>query len=53
MVLIDDVEVSTETMNKLDPQRIEAITVLKDPSATAKYGKKGKYGVILITTKKK
>lgn len=53
MVLIDDVEVSTETMNKLDPQRIEAVTVLKDVSATAKYGKKGKYGVILITTKKK
>ena len=53
MVLIDDVEVSTETMNKLDPQRIESVTVLKDVSATAKYGKKGKYGVILITTKKK
>ncbi len=53
MVLIDDVEVSTETMNKLDPQRIESVTVLKDVSATAKYGKKGKYGVILITTRKK
>lgn len=53
MVLIDDVEVSTETMNKLDPQCIESVTVLKDVSATAKYGKKGKYGVILITTKKK
>lgn len=53
MVLIDETEVSTETMNKLDPQQIESITVLKDMSATAKYGKKGKNGVILITTKKK
>ena len=53
MVMIDDTEVSTETMNKLDPQRIESITVLKDASATAKYGKKGKNGVILITTRKK
>lgn len=53
LVLIDETEVSTETMNKLDPQQIESITVLKDMSATAKYGKKGKNGVILITTKKK
>ena len=53
MVLIDETEVSTETMNKLDPQQIESITVLKDMSATAKYGEKGKNGVILITTKKK
>ena len=53
MVLIDDVEVSTETMNKLDPQQIESITVLKDASATAKFGEKGKNGVILISTKKK
>ncbi|MBM6781478.1 M56 family metallopeptidase [Bacteroides mediterraneensis] len=53
LVLIDETEVSTETMNKLDPQQIESITVLKDASATAKYGEKGKNGVILITTKKK
>ena len=53
MVLIDQTEASTETMNKLDPQCIESITVLKDVSATAKYGEKGKNGVILITTKKK
>ncbi len=53
LVLIDQTEASTETMNKLDPQQIESITVLKDVSATAKYGEKGKNGVILITTKKK
>ena len=53
MVMIDDTEVSTETMKKLDPENIESITVLKDVSATAKYGQKGKNGVILITTRKK
>lgn len=53
MVLIDKTEASTETMNKLDPQCIESITVLKDTDATAIYGEKGKNGVILITTKKK
>lgn len=53
LVLIDETEVSTETMNKLDPKQIESITVLKDVSATAKYGEKGKNGVILITTQKK
>ena len=53
MVLIDQTEASTETMNKLDPQCIESISVLKDASATDIYGEKGKNGVILITTKKK
>src|SRR4029079_552015 len=37
----------------LDPNTIESITVLKDQSATALYGEKGKTGVIQITTKKK
>ena len=53
MVMIDDTEVSTETMKKLDPENIESFFVLKDVSATAKYGQKGKNGVILITTRKK
>lgn len=53
LVILDDTEVSNETMKKLDPENIESITVLKDVSATAKYGQKGKYGVILITTRKK
>ena len=53
LVILDETEVSTETMEKLNPENIESITVLKDVSATAKYGQKGKYGVILITTRKK
>lgn len=37
---------------RLDPSRIESITVLKDSAAKAIYGPKGRNGVVLITTKK-
>ncbi|TYR38255.1 TonB-dependent receptor plug domain-containing protein [Sphingobacterium phlebotomi] len=39
------------TIDKLNPDQIESIDVLKDESAVAKYGDKGKNGVIMITTK--
>lgn len=40
-----------ENINKIDPNNIESITVLKDASAQTLYGSKGKDGVILVTTK--
>ena len=39
-------------MEKIDPNTIERINVLKEKSAIAKYGKKGENGVILIYLKK-
>ncbi|MES2425326.1 MAG: SusC/RagA family TonB-linked outer membrane protein [Bacteroidota bacterium] len=39
-------------LNYLNPDDIESIDVLKDADATAIYGSRGAYGVILITTKK-
>ena len=36
----------------LKPESVDKIEVLKDASATAVYGEKGKNGVILITMKK-
>ena len=39
-------------VNEQDVNTIESITVLKDASAEALYGEKGKNGVIVITTKK-
>jgi TonB-dependent SusC/RagA subfamily outer membrane receptor len=39
-------------MSILKPESIEKIEVLKDASATAIYGEKGKNGVIIITSKK-
>ncbi len=36
----------------INPDDIESVTVLKGPSATALYGNRAAYGVILVTTKK-
>lgn len=47
-VLIDGVEGSIDRVN---PNDIESISVLKDASSAAIYGAKAAYGVILITTK--
>lgn len=39
-------------LNYLDPSQIESINILKGADATAIYGSRGAFGVILITTKK-
>lgn len=49
LVLVDGVEVD---INSVDPETIESVSVLKDASASAVYGSRAPYGVILITTKK-
>jgi TonB-dependent SusC/RagA subfamily outer membrane receptor len=51
LIIIDGVESDQVNLKKLAPERIESITVLKDKSAEAAYGAKGKNGVILVTTK--
>ncbi|GAA4413448.1 M56 family metallopeptidase [Nibrella viscosa] len=42
----------TDLKDKLDPNKIESINVLKGEQAKALYGAKGQGGVIIITTKK-
>lgn len=49
LILIDGVE---RTMNNIDVQEIESITVLKDASATAQYGIRGANGVVVVTTRR-
>ena len=49
MVIVDGVESS---MNNIDPNDIENISVLKDAASAAIYGSKAANGVILITTKR-
>lgn len=44
-------EVTENGLNKTDPDAILSVSVLKDEAAIAKYGDKGKDGVIEITTK--
>ena len=53
LVIMDGLEVSDDVIKKLNPKKIQSVSVLKNEAATAKYGEKGKNGVILITTKKK
>lgn len=48
LILIDGVEGSLESVN---PQDVESVSVLKDASSTAVYGARGAFGVILVTTK--
>ena len=51
LIFVDGKEFNDD-LNSLSPDQIDQITVLKDASAIAVYGEKGKNGVILITTKK-
>jgi TonB family protein len=52
-VILDGVPLPDGKMDQVKPDDIQSISVLKDKSATAIYGEKGKNGVILITSKKK
>jgi TonB-linked SusC/RagA family outer membrane protein len=49
LVLVDGVEMD---MNLVDPSSIESISVLKDAAASAVYGSRAAFGVILIQTKR-
>lgn len=49
LILVDGVEMN---INNVDPESIESVSVLKDASASAVYGSRAPFGVILITTKK-
>ena len=53
LIIVDKKEVSKEEYEKITPQEIDHIDVLKPESKAAKelYGEKGKNGVIVITTK--
>lgn len=44
-------EIVNDGLDHIKPEDIERIDVLKDASASALYGEKGKNGVVLITTK--
>ena len=52
LIIIDGVEqIKDDAIDKLNPNIIESISVLKDESSVKLYGERGKNGVILITTK--
>ena len=52
LIVIDGLISSTGTLNNLNPNDIEHISVLKDAGSAAIYGSRSANGVILVTTKK-
>jgi TonB-linked SusC/RagA family outer membrane protein len=53
-IVVDGIPLSKKDMsiNDINPNDIESVEILKDPSAVAIYGTNGSSGVILITTKR-
>lgn len=50
LILVDNVEIPS--IQIVNPDDIESISVLKDAASTSIYGSKAAFGVVLITTKK-
>ncbi|MCR5519807.1 MAG: TonB-dependent receptor plug domain-containing protein [Bacteroidales bacterium] len=51
LIVVDGVMDAVSSLSDINPNDIEAISVLKDASSTAIYGARGANGVIIITTK--
>ncbi|GHT68022.1 SusC/RagA family TonB-linked outer membrane protein [Bacteroidia bacterium] len=51
LILIDGFEASADDLARLQPDDIDAFSILKDASATAVYGARGANGIISVTTK--
>ena len=52
LIVIDGLISSSGTLNNLNPNDIENVSVLKDAGSAAIYGSRAANGVILVTTKK-
>ncbi len=52
LIIVDGKEQENKYLEDIDPENIESVNVLKGDTATKKYGKKAKDGVVEITTKK-
>lgn len=51
LILIDNIELTTNDLARLQVDDIASFSILKDASATALYGARGANGVILVATK--
>ncbi|MDN5287884.1 MAG: SusC/RagA family TonB-linked outer membrane protein [Mucilaginibacter sp.] len=51
LILIDNIELTTNDLARLQVDDIASFSILKDASATALYGARGANGVILVSTK--
>lgn len=48
----EEKEITREELENIDPQRIDNMEILKDKSATERYGEKASDGVVIITLKR-
>jgi TonB-linked SusC/RagA family outer membrane protein len=51
LILVDNIEISSTELARIQPDDIESFSLMKDAAATALYGARGANGVILIKTK--
>lgn len=51
LILIDNIELTTTDLARLNPDDIASFSIMKDATATALYGARGANGVIMVTTK--
>jgi TonB-dependent SusC/RagA subfamily outer membrane receptor len=52
LYVVDDMPISADYVDMLNPNDIERIDILKDAASCAIYGSRGANGVVLITTKR-
>ena len=49
--VVDNNVVTLDAIQRLDPEQIRSIVVLKDSAATSLYGSRGYYGAVIIEMK--
>jgi len=51
LILVDNIEVTSTDLARMQPDDIASFTIMKDATSTSLYGARGANGVIVITTK--
>ncbi|WP_343305365.1 SusC/RagA family TonB-linked outer membrane protein [Chitinophaga niabensis] len=51
LIIIDGITAATEDFQRLNPNDIGSVTILRDAASAAIYGARAAFGVVLITTK--
>lgn len=52
LIIVDDIEVTSDQVSQIDPNEIESLSILKDASTTAIYGVRGANGVVIVKTRR-
>lgn len=52
LIIVDDIQYTYDQFQRLDPNEIESLSILKDAATTAIYGVRGANGVVVVTTRR-